>query len=116
MGDLRKVGAKNVDIVKRESHRRPGLLTTGLHGGAARYKDHQLRAEIGKDGGARLPEPVAICQQHDYGRDPPGHAEHGESGTATIVSHRAVRFLKQITKHQSLRLLTPDATLPQAAG
>ena len=86
--------------VKRTSTAR--LLTTGLHGSAARNHDDQLGAEVGEDIGAGLAKTIAISQQHDHGGDAPGHAQHGERSAAAVVPHGAVGFAEQITEHMKI--------------
>ena len=75
------------------------FLSAGLHGSAARNHDDELGAEIGEDVGAGLTKTIAIGEQHDHRGDAPGHAQHGQCRAAAVVTHGAVSFTEQITKH-----------------
>ncbi len=99
MRDLREVRGKQIDIVHGEADLRTGLLSTRLHGTAARNQNHQLGAEVGEDVGARLAKTVAVGQEHDDRGNAPRHAQHGQCRASAIVPHSSVGFLKQVAKH-----------------
>ena len=99
VGDLGDVGAEQINVVERDAEGQTGLLATGLHGRAAGDHDHEFGAKIPEDIGDGDAETIAVGEQHDDGGDAPGHAQHGERGTAPVVAHRVVGFVEQVADH-----------------
>src|SRR5215813_8511860 len=106
--------AEAVYVVHGEADFRTGLGPSCLQRSAAGENPHDLHAKIGEDIVDGASKTRAIGEQQDHGGDTPGHAQHGECGTAPVVPHGRVSLSQEIVDHlfTLFSKLPPGATWP----
>ena len=92
-----------IHVIKGEADFDAGFVRAGLLGGSAAIDLDVVDAPLGEDVDDGAGEACAVGEQEHDGGDAPGHADHGDHGTAAVVEHGFPGLGENVDNHEGLR-------------